>query len=76
MRFPDFQNCFKSAEQVRVVDEDAALARRLGISSTPVSLIGVINTEGSFVARRWVMGAKPYTTLRTILEEVAQQSSR
>jgi protein-disulfide isomerase len=64
-----FDMCM-AAESSGVVERDAALARRVNVSGTPVFFIGYRNAAGIVRAARRMVGAQGVETFRTALKEL------
>jgi protein-disulfide isomerase len=58
------------------IREEAAEARRLGITGTPTFLLGVPGEDGKVAVRRRINGAAPLSVFRSAIEELLSADAR
>jgi protein-disulfide isomerase len=61
-----FSNCLKESA-LQAVKEDQAEAARLGLQSTPIFLIGRIQSDGTIKVTKRINGAAPYEAFKTAI---------
>lgn len=64
-----FSKCLDGGAVARI-KEDQAEASRLGLQSTPIFLIGRIESNGTVKVTRRINGAAPYETFKATLKEL------
>jgi protein-disulfide isomerase len=64
-----FSKCLEGGALARI-KQDQAEAGRLGVQSTPVFLIGHIDSKGTIKATKRINGAAPYETFKGTLKEL------
>jgi protein-disulfide isomerase len=67
-----FQTCM-DGQMTAFIREDLAIAQRLGISSTPTFFIAEIQSDGQVRLIRRILGAQPYQTFKTLLDQLVTE---
>jgi protein-disulfide isomerase len=64
-----FQSCLESGKYGDKVRSDLRDGQRLGVSGTPMFLLGYVEGDGRRVkGMRWIRGAQPFAAFREALE--------
>ena len=74
VRKQDFEKCLADGV-AQDVESDVALAKNLGITSTPFFLLGSVK-DGHLKAQQSLSGAVPFSRFQEVLEELLKQSLR
>lgn len=65
----EFKGCLDGGKHSARVRGDLEEAQRLGVTSTPTFLVGVVEPDGTHVrAARKIVGAQPYAAFREAIE--------
>jgi len=64
-----FSKCLDGGAAARI-KEDKAEASRLGVQSTPIFLIGRVDSKGTIKVTKRINGAAPYETFKAALKEL------
>jgi predicted DsbA family dithiol-disulfide isomerase len=64
---PAFAACLKSAATAKMVNDDLAAARTLGLTGTPSFLIGEVTPDGSVRVTQRIDGAVPVQVFESAL---------
>jgi protein-disulfide isomerase len=67
---PVFDLCLDSGKMTSVVRQDADLGAQIGVSGTPLFLIGTARPDGAVSVLKVITGAQSYDTIKRVLDEV------
>jgi len=65
----EFEVCLNSGKYKGLVEENTALAGRLGIAGVPGFIIGTVDASGGVKAVSFISGAQPFDVFRQALDE-------
>ena len=65
-----FQECMSSADAAAHVEQDRAAAHDLGVETTPMIMIGAIQSGGSLKVQRLISGARPYQEFQVAIDAI------
>ncbi len=72
---PSYGTCLSQSQTADRIQQDAAEAKRLGISTTPSFLIGTVQSDGRVKVREVVVGAQPFKNFQTAIDRVRSPAS-
>jgi protein-disulfide isomerase len=64
-----YSSCLADSEMSKVVDQDMAQGKSVGVSGTPAFLVGKIK-DGKLVDGRLITGARPYSSFSNVLDQI------
>lgn len=67
-----FKDCLMSPPTARI-QRDVAIARQLGVTTTPTFIVGLVDADGRVRIRQHVTGSLPFRQLRHHIEAVLQE---
>lgn len=70
-----FASCLRGTAKTRI-EEDAAMAAKLGIRGTPTLLVGHVERDGRLRVRRISAGARSVADIRALLDGVLAEAER
>jgi protein-disulfide isomerase len=70
LTIPEFEACLDQGKMAAKVEADLAEAKSMGLTSTPVFLIGQIQEDGSVSATRKIVGSQPFQVYESVLNEM------
>ena len=73
LEYDAFTRCVASRETAERIDADLAVARKLGITSTPTFLLGQKEADGTIRVFKRLAGAQPFLTFRQAIDPLVGQ---
>jgi predicted DsbA family dithiol-disulfide isomerase len=71
-----FSRCVDAGEARPMLERHKSAARALGVQSTPVFLVGIVQSDGSVAIRKRINGAVPYSDFHSTIKDVTPRELR
>jgi protein-disulfide isomerase len=71
-----FSRCIDAGEARPVIERHERAARSLGVQSTPVFFVGILQADGSVELKKRINGARPYSEFYSAIKDVTPRQLR